>query len=82
MVTTFVDNAAAIWAAKRYACYETVQHRAIQTFLGTWEKSSLPAIDGDMGWKPVQIRHQKEIILYFMRLYKLPDGKLKKVVFS
>lgn len=67
-VTPFVDYAAAIWAAKTYAGCETVQHRAIGTFLGTGEKSPLPA--GDMGWTPVHISHQKEKIRYFMRLYK------------
>ena len=44
--------------------------------------TSLPAIDGDMGWTPVHIRQQKEIVRYFIRLCKLPDERLEKIVFN
>ena len=67
-VTPVVDYSAAVWASKTYAGCESVQHKAIRTFLGTGKKSPLPAIDGDMGWTPVHIRQQKEIIRYFVRL--------------
>ena len=81
-VTPVVDYFAAVWASKTYACCENVQHKAIRTFLGTGKKSPLPAIDGDMGWTPVHIRQQKEIVRYFIRLCKLPDERLEKIVFN
>ena len=77
-----MDYTAAVWASKTYAGCESVQHKAIRTFLGTGKKSPLPAIDGDMGWIPVHIRQQKEIIRYFVRLCKLPDERLEKIVFN
>ena len=81
-VTPVVDYAAAVLASKTYACCENVQHKAIRTFLGTGKKSPLPAIDGDMGWTPIHIRQQKEIVRYFIRLCKLPEERLEKIVFN
>ena len=35
-----------------------------------------------MGWTPVHIRQQKEIVRYFICLCKLPDERLEKIVFN
>ncbi len=51
-------------------------------FLGVGKKSPIAAIEGEMGWTPVYVRQQLELIRYFIRLTKLPEDRLERRIFD
>ncbi|CAG2189455.1 unnamed protein product [Mytilus edulis] len=50
MVTPVMDYSSGVWGYKIYDKLETLQNRAIRTFLGVGKSAPNPAICGDMGW--------------------------------
>jgi hypothetical protein len=76
-----MDYAAGVWGAKLYPKCDQVQNKAIRTFMGVGKFAPLPAVNGDMGWIPVSVRHQLECIKLWNRLVSMSDHRLTKKVF-
>ena len=76
------DYSSAIWGFKNYEKCETVQLRAIRSFLGVSKYTPIPSLHGDMGWDTPLTRHHIAMVRYFLRLRNLPEDRLTKRIFA
>ena len=81
-VTPIMDYAAAVWGSKTYDKLNSVQLRAQRTFLGVGKFTPSPAVEGDMGWVPIKVRHHVDMIRYWIRVQKYPAYRLPHIVFA
>ena len=80
-VVPIMDYCGAVWGYKPYAKCDTIQHRALRSFLGLHRFSSNLVIFGDTGWKPPYVRRRVDMIRLWHRLLKMNDNRLTKRVF-
>ena len=81
LVAPVMDYAAEVWGAKNYDQCNTVQHRAMRTFLGVSRCTPVAAMYGDMQWYTPYVRHQVSMIRYWLRLTRIPESRLTKRIF-
>ena len=67
------DYASGVWGFPENDSCNTVQNRAIRSFLGVHKLTPILAISGDMGWMPVNIRHKGEMLRLWNRLVNMSD---------
>ena len=78
LVAPVIDYAAEVWGAKNYDQCNTVQHRAMRTFLGVSQCTPVAAMYGDMQWYNPYVRHQVSMIRFWLRLTRMPESRLTK----
>ena len=76
------DYASGVWGFHENVSCNTIQNRAIRSFLGVHKLTPILAISGDMGWTPVNIRHKGEMLRLWNRLVKMSDDRLTKKIFN
>ena len=67
---------------KCFAKCDTVQNRAIRFYLGLHKYTPLPALHGEMGWKPPMYRHMTNILRFWNKLVNMDDSRLTKQIFN
>ena len=80
-VIPILEYGSGVWGIKRYDSLERLQYRAVRTFLGVSLTTPIPAIMGEMGWYPIHLRTQKNIVRLFCRLTNLSDTRICRQVF-
>ena len=81
-VVPIMDYASGVWGNKDYQKCNTVQHRAMRSYLGVGKVSPIPSLYGDMGWEPPLVRHHVEMTRLWLRLIKMPEDRITKHVFN
>ena len=76
-----MDYGSAIWGYKDYARNNTLQHKAMQCFLGFGRFTPIPAIFGEMAWRSPQYRHHLDIVRHFIRLIYMDKTRLPYHIF-
>ena len=76
------DYSAGIWGYKCYPKSETMQIRALRTFLGVNKFASSLAVNGDTGWPSMRIRRHLEMVRLWNRLVSMREDRLTKKVFN
>ena len=71
-----MDYAAGVWGYCNYNKPNTIQNRAIRSFLGVHKYTSNISIQGDMGWIPPHIRRKLDMIKLLKRILHMPDTRL------
>ena len=66
-----MDYSSAKWGYKDYNKNNTVQHRAMRTFLGVGKYTVIPALYGELCWMTPHMRHQLDMIRLFVRLVNM-----------
>ena len=74
--------AAGVWGFKDVKQVNSIQNRAIRCFLGVHAFAPSLAIQGDMGWEPMEIRQKGEVIRLWNRLVNMSESRLTKKVFN
>ena len=82
MVSPVMDYGCEIWAGKKRDSCDTVQHRAMRTFLRVGKCTPLPMMYGDMVWIPPEIRQKAAMVRYWIQLTRMPDTRLTRRVFD
>ena len=80
-IVPIMDYASSIWGYKLYSKADTFHNRVIRFFLGVHKCTSNPAIQGDMGWTPPQIRRQLNSLRLWKRLITMDNNRLTKRIF-
>ena len=66
-----MDYATSIWGYKVYNKNNTTQHRA----MGVGKFTVVPALHGDLCWKPPLMRHHVDMIRLFIRLTNMDKSR-------
>ncbi len=82
LVQPVMNYASAVWGSAKFEKCQTIQNRAMRTFLGVGKTAPISAIMGDLAWSPVNVSQRKEVITYWLKLCKLPDSRLLKQIFN
>ena len=82
LVVPVMDYSSAIWGYKDYNKNNTVQHRAMRTFLGVGKYTAIPALYGELCWMTPHMRHQLDMIRLFVRLVNMSGDRLTHQVFK
>ena len=80
-VVPVCDYAAGIWGIRNYKKCQTLQNRAMRTFMGVGRMTPILFLYGDMKWVPHYIRQEGEVLRLWMRLLEMDDARLTKKVF-
>jgi hypothetical protein len=80
-VIPVMDYSSGVWGYKKYAKCDTIQNRAIRSFLGVHKHASNLAINGDTGWQAPTMRHHLNMLRLWDRLVEMPDDRITKKVF-
>ena len=76
------DYAAGIWGTKTHRKFQTLQNRAMRTFLGVGKVTPVAFLYGEMAWLPPWIRHKTDVVRLWIRLLFMNDNRLTKKVFE
>ena len=84
LVLPVMDYSSAIWGDKDYNKNNTVQQRAMHTFLGVGKYTAIPALYGELCWMTPHtcMRHQLDMIRLFVRLVNMSGDRLTHQVFK
>ena len=82
LVAPVMDYACELWGSFKYDGFNTIQHRAMRTYLGVGMCAPLPAIYGDMAWVTPQSRHEVAALRYWFRLTRLPRSRMTRRIFD
>ncbi len=74
-----MDYCAGVWGYKQYDKHNTVQNRAIISYLGVHRYTSNVAINGDVNWTTLHTRRKICMIKLWNRLVKMLDTRLTKM---
>jgi len=80
-VIPIMDYCSGIWGYARYDKPNTVQHRAIRSFLGVHRYASNVVINGDTGWTPPIVRRKLNILKLVQRMMNMPVNRLTHFIF-
>ncbi len=80
-IAPIMDYCSAIWGYKTYDKCDTIQNRALRSFLGVHRYASNLVLFGDTGWTLPVIRRRLEMIRFWYRLLKMENTRLTKHVF-
>ena len=80
-VVPIMDYCAGVWGFKAYDKCNTIQNRAIRSFLGVHRFTSNVVINGDLGWKSPNLRHKICMIKLWNRFISMNENRLTKKVF-
>ena len=80
-VIPVMDYGSGVWGTKRYDTIERLQYRAVRTFLGVGKTAPIPALLADIGWYPIHIHNQCNVIRLFCRVVNMHDYRLSRKVF-
>ena len=80
-VAPILDYGSGVWGYNRLSKTETIQNRALRSFLGVHRFAPNPAIQGDMVWPSCATRRKLEMRLW-NRFVSLPINKLPRIIFD
>lgn len=80
-IVPIMDYNAGIWGYKSYPKCDTIQNRAIRTYLGVHRRASNLAIHGDVAWLEPSVRRKIEMLRIWARLVQMDDSRITKRVF-
>jgi len=81
-VIPIMDYCAGVWGFHSYDKPNTVQNRAIRSFLGVHKFTSNVAIYGDMGWTRPRIRRRLDMVKLFIRLVNMDNKRISKRILN
>ena len=81
IVTPILDYGSGVWATKSFSKLQTVQNKAIRTFLGVHRFAANVAIQGDMGWESCALRQKINVLRLWCRLIMMSPTRLTKRIF-
>ena len=81
-VIPVISYGAAIWGTKQFSSINAVHNRAMRFFLGTGKYTPNVAVQGEMGWKPINIDQWKAICNHWSRCFNYDSSRLNKAVFN
>ena len=76
LVCPVMDYGSAIWGTKKYQKCETIQNRAMRTFLGVTKATPVVGMYGELGWLPPRYRHQISCVKLWYRLCLLEKERV------
>ncbi len=79
-VIPILDYCAGVWGHKSYEKHDSVQHRAIRSFLGVHRFTSNVVVNGDTGWTPSGARRKMCMVQLWNRILKMPNTRITKRV--
>ena len=80
-VVPVLDYGSGIWGFVNNTHSELIQNKAMRYFLGVHSFTAIPALQGEMGWKPSKFRKYINILRFWNRLLKMPDERMTKQIF-
>ena len=81
-ITPILDYGSEIWGNIKSPKIDTVQNRAMKTFLGVNKFAANLAVSGDLGWSPSEVRRKVNMVRFWNRLQNLGDNRLPKTLFE
>ena len=81
VVYPVMSYVAAAWGYTRYTKCDTVQNRAMRTFLGVSKITPIAAMYGDLNWTPPIVKHKVEVVKFWLRACEMPEQRLTKKIF-
>ena len=81
-ITKVADYSAGIWGLGLYPKLNNVHNRALRTYLGVHKYAPIEALTGELSFTPPSIRRKIEMVRFWNRLVKMPEGRLPKVIFN
>ena len=79
-VAPILDYCAGVWGNNWFGKIESVQNRAIRSFLGVHKFTPNHAIQGDMGWDSCSLRRKLEICRLWNRIVTMQTFRLPRKV--
>ncbi len=76
-----LDYTSEVWGFKQYTNIDTVENRAIRSYLRVHNFTPNMSIQGDMGWTDSSVRRKVRMIKYWNRLINVATDRLKKNIF-
>ncbi len=70
-----------LWGTQSYKCINTVQNRAARYFLNVGRYTPNAAVNGDIGWIPIQIKCWKTVLSHWCRSVNMDATRLNRTIF-
>ncbi len=81
MVCPVILYGAAVWGTQSYKCINAVQNRAARYFLNVGRYTPNAAVNGDIGWIPIQIKCWKTVLSHWCRSVNMDATRLNRTIF-
>ncbi|MES9880789.1 MAG: reverse transcriptase family protein [Sedimenticola sp.] len=72
---------AAIWGTRSYTCINAVHNRAARYFLNVGRYTPNAAVNGDIGWQPIEVQCWKTVLAHWCRSINMIPTRLNKSIF-
>ncbi len=79
-VVPILDYCAGVWGHNAHDHMDTVQNRALRSFLGVHRFASNVVINGDMAWCPSKVRRKLCMLKLWNRINAMPNDRMTKKV--
>ena len=82
-VLPVLNYSVCVWGTEEttYSVCKNIQNRAMRWYLGVHRFVALDGLYGDVGWLPLKISQQTEIVRFFNRLINMRNERLTKKIF-
>ena len=81
-VLPVMNYGAGVWGYLQYNKADTIQNRAMRTFLGVHRFAPVLGLEGDMAWMKLQFKRWLEILRLWNRLILMRDDRVTKLIFE
>ena len=81
-VIPILEYGAGVWGFRKYHSTDNIQNRAVRYFLGVHRFAPVLAINGELGWLPLQYRRWITMVRYWNRLMKMSNDRLTRQAFE
>jgi len=80
-VCPVLDYASEIWGYKTYPCIDSIQNRAIRSFLGVHNFAPILAMNGDFGLTHSSDRRKMAMLRYWNRVQTMTPNRIARKIF-
>ena len=81
VVMPIITYSAAVWGFNCYPSLQQIQNWAMRSFMGLGKVTPIAALQGDMGWTPVETNLKTEVLKCWHKLCNMDKVRLPKQIF-
>ena len=82
VVVPAMDYSSEVWGARKYTCNDSLQHRAMRTFLGVRKCTPIPFLYGELKWISPSVRHKCNMARYWCKLESMSRSRLTRRIYE
>ena len=76
LVVPIIEYSSCIWGFEQHDCIELIQNKALRFYLGVGKNYPRAALQGEMGWIPINSRINSQLISWWLKINNLEENRL------